>query len=77
MPTATAVPVVIAYPFISADLPTAAAATGVSETTLREAIEVGDLTARYVGRKATKPIVAADDLHAWVQSLPVQRGRAS
>lgn len=70
-------PVVIAYPFVSADLPTAAVAAGVSETTLREAIEVGDLTAHYVGRKATKPVVTADDLHAWVSSLPTERRRAS
>ena len=67
---------VVAYPFISAPLEVAAAHSGVSVTTLRQAIADGDLIARYIGSKATKPVVRAVDLDEWLQTLPTER-RAS
>jgi excisionase family DNA binding protein len=46
----------------------AAEATGYSEKTIRRAIDAGDLVVRY-GTK-TKPVVKADELEAWLDSLP-------
>ncbi len=50
----------------------AAAAVGISERTLREAIKRGDLVERYIG---SKPVVEVDELRAWVSSLPTEGPR--
>ena len=55
---------------VSYDLPGAAAATGVSERTIRDAIRRGDLTAHYLGKK---PLVMRDELADWVSALPTER----
>jgi len=55
---------------VSYDLPGAAAATGVSERTIRDAIARGDLIAHYLGRK---PLVMRDELADWVSALPTER----
>lgn len=62
------------YPFIAARLSKAAEACGTSETTLREAMEAGDLVANYLGKRATVPVVRAAELDAWVKSRPTTRG---
>jgi excisionase family DNA binding protein len=48
----------------------AAAAVGLSERTLRDAIGEGSLTAHYSGRK---PLIRPADLEAWLESLPTER----
>lgn len=65
---------VFALPFISADIPGCAAATGVSETTIREAVAAKSLVVHYAGRRAGKPVIDAVELFAWVRSLPTERG---
>lgn len=64
---------VFALPFVAADIPGCATATGLSETTIREAIAAGDLVVRYGGKRATKPIVDAVELFTWIRSLPTTR----
>lgn len=51
----------------------AAAATGYSERTIRRAVADNRLVARYAN---SKPVITADDLRAWLQSLPTERGAA-
>lgn len=58
---------------VSYTLTGAVEACGLSETTLRDAIEEGDLVAHYKGRR---PVILRRDLEEWVESLPTQR-RAS
>ena len=48
----------------------AAAATGYSERTIRRAVADNRLVARYAN---SKPVITADDLRAWLQSLPTER----
>lgn len=48
----------------------AAAATGYSESTIRRAIDAGDLVVHY---PADRPVILADDLHAWVADAPTVR----
>lgn len=55
---------------VSYDLARAAAAVGLSERTLRDAIATGDLIAHYLGRK---PLIRRADLDAWIESLPTER----
>lgn len=52
----------------------AVAATGISETTIKAAIADGSLVANYVGAKASKPVLRAVELDAWIASMPTQRG---
>lgn len=56
----------------SYNLAGAVAATGIGETTIKQAIAQGDLVAHYVGRKA---VLRAVDLDEWIQSLPSSGGR--
>ena len=63
----------IAYAFVSCSLRDAADRTGVSERTLMDAIESGYLAARRAGAKQGKWILRAEDLDAWVKSLPTER----
>lgn len=51
----------------------AAAATGYSERTIRRAVADNRLVARYAN---SKPVITADDLRAWLQSLPTERDAA-
>lgn len=57
---------------ISLPLVDAAAAVGLSDRTLRDAIADGSLTAHYAG---SKPLIAPADLRAWFESLPTEKGR--
>lgn len=50
----------------------AAEAVGVSEATLRRAIDRGDLAARFSGRKT---LIRVADLAAWVDALPTEGPR--
>lgn len=59
---------------VSYTLAEAVAATGISERTIRGAIEDGVLVANYVGAKASKPVLRAVELDAWIASLPTRRG---
>lgn len=65
---------IIALPFIAAELDKAGAAVGCSADTLRRAIAVGDLTAHYLGDKASKPVVLAADLLEWIRTRPTESG---
>lgn len=58
---------------LSYDLTTAAAAVGLSDRTLRDAIADGSLTAHYSGRK---PLVLRADLEDWIRSLPTDKRTA-
>lgn len=49
----------------------AAEAAGVSDRLLRNARDRGDLTVHYAG---SKPLIRRDDLDAWIESLPTERG---
>lgn len=48
----------------------AAIAAGVSKSTLNRAIANGDITRRYPN---SKPVIMADELAAWLESLPVDK----
>ena len=63
----------LAVPWISAPLAEAAASAGVSVTTLKDAIADGLLAVHYVGAKATKPVIRAIDLDAWIEAQPSTR----
>jgi hypothetical protein len=54
---------------VSYDLDGAEAATGLSKTTIRAAVDSNDLIAHYYGRK---PVFRAVDLDEWVRSLPTE-----
>lgn len=58
------------FSFVSTDLDGAADATGYSKTTIREAMDAGELVAHYSG---IKPVIRAVDLDAWIESLPTER----
>jgi len=51
----------------------AAAAVGVSVRKLESLIQSGDLNVRYVG---SKRVLSAAELHAWIESLPYERGES-
>ena len=53
---------------IAYDAEGAAAAVGYSSSTIRKAINRGDLTPHYANSKA---VILREDLEAWVRSLPV------
>lgn len=55
---------------VAYDLRGAAEAAGCGITSIKEAIEAGDLVAHYRG---TKPLIRAVDLDEWVASLPTER----
>lgn len=55
---------------IAYTLDQAGEAVGLSTFPIRQAIEAGDLTPKYSGRK---PLIDHDDLKAWFKSLPVAR----
>lgn len=59
---------------ISYTLDQAAAATGLGTTTIKQAIATGDLVVHYGGERASKPILRAVDLDAWIASLPTTKG---
>lgn len=63
----------LALAAVSYNMAGAIAATGVGETTIKAAIDSGDLIAHYVG---VKIVIRAVDLDEWVESLPTER-RAS
>jgi predicted DNA-binding transcriptional regulator AlpA len=48
----------------------AAAATGYSESTIRRAVAAGELPVHY---PAQRPVILAEDLHAWVAGAPTER----
>lgn len=57
---------------VSYDIPSAALATGLSETTLRDAVRRGDLAALYSG---TKLVIEREELQAFIRALPSERPR--
>lgn len=64
---------------VSFDYTGAAAATGFSEDVIRRAVNAGDLTVRYpkvAGRTLSKPVIAFDELHRWVESGATERSRS-
>lgn len=54
------------------DLDGAAARTSLGRTTIKDAIEDGELVAHYAGKKKTKPIIYRADLESWVKNLPTE-----
>lgn len=52
----------------------AATATGYSESTIRRAIAAGELVLRY---PAQRPVIAADELRAWIANAPTEPKAAS
>lgn len=64
----------IAVAAVSYDVPGAAAASGLGETTLRTAIAKDELVVHYYG---TKPVIRAVDLDDWIRSLPTEKPRKS
>ena len=52
----------------------AAAAAGVSKSTLNRAIANGDLIRRYPNRI---PVIMASELNAWLESLPLEKPGAT
>lgn len=50
-------------------IPEAAAVASIGESTLKAAIDRGDLPRRY---PSTRPIILASDLDKWLESLPTQ-----
>lgn len=67
----------IRFSSVSYTLTGAVEATGISEDTIRAAIQDGSLIANFVGAKATKPILRAVELDAWISSLPTERRRGA
>ncbi len=57
-------------PLIAYDITAAAAATSVSDKTIRLAIFAGELKARMLGRKY---LIQDTDLRAWIAGLPEYR----
>jgi hypothetical protein len=49
----------------------AAEATGISTSLLEQFIARGDITPKYVN---SKRVITADELQAWLDSLPIERG---
>lgn len=60
----------LALAAVSYNVAGAVEASGIGETTLREALRAGDLIAHYVG---VKPVILAADLAEWIASLPTER----
>jgi S-adenosylhomocysteine hydrolase len=58
---------------VSYDLRGAAQAAGCGVTSIKEAVDTGDLVVHYRG---SKPLIRAVDLDAWVASLPTSRKSA-
>jgi hypothetical protein len=56
---------------VAYSIPEAAAAVGVGETAVKEAIDAGLLTRHYV--TTSKPVILADDLLEWVRNAPTER----
>jgi hypothetical protein len=48
----------------------AAEAAGVSENTVRRAIDKGTLTPRYI---SDHPVIDVDDLREWIKTAPTER----
>ena len=55
---------------ISYDVKGAAAAVGLSDASIRQAMNDGNLTARFF---KTKRLIGHDELRAWFKALPVDR----
>jgi len=66
----------IAFTQISYTLPDAAEQIGISQRSLAIAIASGDIVQHYLGASATKPVVLAEDLLAYVRSQPTERKAA-
>lgn len=64
----------IALAQVSYDLNGAARATGLSVTTIKNAVRDGDLVPNYSG---TKPVFRAVELDAWIAAMPTERRAAS
>ncbi len=60
----------VAKPKFAYSIAEAAEAAGVSDKTIRRAIEAGDLAVRY---PTSRPVVPVDELRAWIDAMPSQR----
>lgn len=58
---------------LSYSIPNLATAVDLSVTTVRRAIESGELRARYPNRK---PIIAREDALEWLRNLPTEKPSA-
>tara|TARA_R110002020_G_C16275673_1_gene771440 strand:+ start:1270 stop:1458 length:189 start_codon:yes stop_codon:yes gene_type:complete len=58
---------------IAVTIPDAVKATGMSRTSIYEALKRGDLTARKAGRRT---LISFADLEAYLASLPTYRAEA-
>ncbi|MDE4620645.1 DNA-binding protein [Sinorhizobium meliloti] len=56
-------------PALAYDIPSAVSASGIGRTKLFEAMKLGKLKARKLGRKT---IILPEDLKAFIESLPVK-----
>lgn len=63
---------VIQLAAVSYSLAGAAAASGLSDKTIRNAIVSEDLVVHYSG---VKPIILASDLAEWIESLPTEKAK--
>lgn len=52
---------------LALSIPEAAKATGYGINTIRDAIALGDLTAKYAN---SKPIILVSELETWLRNLP-------
>lgn len=59
-------------PPLAMDLDTAAAATGLSVYSLRDAVRAGELVVHYGGQKKTKAIVTPAALADYIEGLPTE-----
>lgn len=60
----------LALSVVSYSMAGAVAASGIGETSIREAIAADELVVHYV---KSKPVILATDLFEWVESLPTER----
>lgn len=64
----------LALAAVSYNVAGAVKATGIGDTTIRQAIAENELVAHYVGNK---PVILAADLADWIESLPTESPRRS
>jgi hypothetical protein len=64
--------VTVEKPKLAYSVAEAAAASGLSESTIRAAYRSGALPVRYPTKGACKPVVLARDLQAWLDHAPTE-----
>lgn len=56
-------------PVLALSIPDAAKATGYGINTIRDHIELGNLTVRYAN---SKPVIPVSELETWLRNLPTE-----